>query len=73
VVYDVNGLRDSVKHRITGLVTKPNPEALSRGVVELLTNQNLYHRLQQNAWDWSKQITFDQSYQDFKQITEAIA
>lgn len=73
VVYDADGLRDSVKHGITGLVTKPSPEALSKSIIELLSNQTLYHTLQENGWEWSKRITFDQSYQDFKQIMEGAA
>lgn len=71
VAYDADGQRDSVRHGKTGLITKPNPEALSESIVEILTNHQLYKDLQQRAWEWSKQITFDQSYQDFKRITEA--
>lgn len=73
VVYDADGLRDSVRHGSTGLVTRPTPQSLSKGIVELLSNPTLYHTLQENAWQWSKRITFDQSYQDFKQITEGAA
>lgn len=68
VVYDVSGLRDSVRHNQTGLVTAANPEALGRAAVRLLEDNELYERLRQNAWRWSKELTFEQSYQDFKQI-----
>jgi len=27
-----------------------------------------YERIRRNAWMWSKEITFDKSYEDFKQI-----
>lgn len=71
VVYDADGLRDSVIHKHTGLVTVPSPIALAHAVTQLLTDRGLYEKLQHNAWEWSKQITFDQSYKDFKQILEA--
>ena len=72
VVYDADGLRDSVVHYQTGLVTTRTPAAMAQGIVDLLTDRSLYTKLQQNGWEWSKQITFDQSYKDFKQITEVM-
>jgi len=71
VVYDVDGLRDSVQHNKTGLITSPTPEALADGIIHLLRDQSTYERLQQAAWNWSKQITFDQAYQDFKEVVLA--
>lgn len=74
VVYDVDGLRDSVRHGKTGFVTQPTPGALAHTVVDLLQNKPLYESLREAGWQWSKQITFEQSYQDFKRIVqEAIA
>lgn len=70
VVYDVHGLRDSVKHMKTGLVTAENPAALADGIVTLLHDKKLYKTMQQSGWEWSKTITFDQSYQDFKKIVK---
>lgn len=68
VVYDVSGLRDSVRNDETGLVTAANPQALAQAAVRLLEDANLYERLRERAWQWSKELTFDKSYQDFKQI-----
>jgi len=68
VAYDVDGLRDSVKHKVTGIITDTNPEALAEGIVTILKNQSVYKTLRQAGWEWSKDITFDRSYQDFKQI-----
>jgi glycosyltransferase involved in cell wall biosynthesis len=68
VVYDVDGLRDSVRHNETGLTTAATPEAVADGVVRLLQNPSLYERLRTAAWAWSQQLTFDQSYQDFKTV-----
>lgn len=66
VVYDVPGLRDSVRHKQTGLVTHAEPHALAEGIAELLQNTNTYNRLRHAAWQWSKHITFDNSYADLK-------
>jgi len=71
VVYDVNGLRDSVRHQITGIVTDPTPSSLAHGIVRLLKNEDDYEATRFAAWDWSKTITFDQSYLDFKRAIGA--
>lgn len=73
VVYDVNGLRDSVRHEQTGLVTEQSPMALAYAIVKLLRHPLLYEQVRQGAWEWSKAITFDQSYADFKQVVGAEA
>lgn len=70
VVYDVDGLRDSVRDKITGKVTKPNPMDLAAGVVEVLKNKKQYDRMRQAAWLWSKEITFDKSYKDLKEVVK---
>lgn len=67
IVYDVAGLRDSVKHGTTGLVTAENPVGLADGIVVLLANAQAYESMRHNGWQWSKDITFDQSYKDFKE------
>jgi glycosyltransferase involved in cell wall biosynthesis len=68
VVYDVNGLRDSVRHKQTGIVTPTHPRALAEAIVQTLGQQRWYDQLRHNAWEWSKSITFDQSYKDFKKV-----
>lgn len=68
VVYNIDGLRDSVQHDKTGVVTPERPEALADGIINLLTNPKRYQRLRHAAWEWSRSITFDKSYQDFTQI-----
>jgi len=64
VVYDVDGLRDSVRAD-TGITTAENPAALADGIVALLANRDVYETMRTNAWQWSKKITFDKSYKDF--------
>lgn len=69
VVYNVSGLRDSVRHNETGLVCSNNtPQNLSENIVALLKNKDMYARLQKNAWEWSKSLTPENSYQIFKNI-----
>lgn len=67
VVYNVNGLRDSVRNGVTGIVTDESPAALAYGIVKLIAHPDLYRDVRKAAWEWSKEITFDQSYADFKQ------
>jgi glycosyltransferase involved in cell wall biosynthesis len=65
-VYDVDGLRDSVLHDKTGAVCARNtPAQLASNIVALLSNQSHYQTLQKNAWEWSKQINFEISHQQF--------
>lgn len=65
-VYDVDGLRDSVKHRETGLVTAEKPDSLAGAIITLITDIDLYQKLQFHAHMWSKEINFTNSYKDFK-------
>jgi glycosyltransferase involved in cell wall biosynthesis len=71
VVYDVDGLRDSVRDHRTGLVVPPYTLALAGGIINLFTDRTFYKKVRDAAWRWSQRLTFDQSYQDFKQALEA--
>lgn len=71
VVYDVDGLRDSVQHGQTGIVTTATPAHLARGVTELLGDPSYYDVVRRNAWEWSQDITFDKGYEQFNAILEA--
>lgn len=69
VVYNVDGLRDSVRANNTGLVTAKNtPQSMADSIVKLLTDIPTYHSLRERAYDWSKTITFDRSYQQFLEV-----
>jgi len=66
VVYNVDGLRDAVKNNETGLIYDQNTSSnLSEMIVKLLQNRGLYESLRNNSWEWSKEINFDKSYQQF--------
>ena len=69
VVYDADGLRDSVQDRETGMVTTSNtPEVLAATIERLLVNPTLYDELRSDGWRRSKLVNFRNSYQEFKQV-----
>ena len=59
VVYDVPGLRDAVRNNETGLVVSPTPEAMARGMSDLLADGGRYARIAQEARRWSGTFSFD--------------
>ncbi len=71
VVYDVAGLRDSVRNGRTGVVTAANPAALADGIYQLLDSPAMYEKLRTAAHTWSRHITFDQSYKDLLGVITA--
>jgi glycosyltransferase involved in cell wall biosynthesis len=69
VVFDIHGLRDSVKNNVTGWICEKNtPEGMSTKIQSALQNQITYEKVRLAAWQWSQELTFDRSYQDFKAI-----
>jgi len=63
IVYNADGLRDSVQDQKTGIICQQNtPQNLAQNIIQLLNNQEKYQQLQTNAWEWSKTINFEQSY-----------
>lgn len=66
IAYDVDGLRDSVKNDVTGKIVPPNPEQMSRAISTLLQDKKTYAILRMNGYEWSTEITFDRSYNEFK-------
>lgn len=71
VAYDADGLRDSIRHGDTGLLAPKNqPAELANQIVKLLEDQPAYERLRHNAWHWSRQITFDKCYEDFRKVVQ---
>ncbi len=66
--YNVPGLCDSIQNGKTGLLTKPNPESLASATIKLLSNPKLQKTLSLNGFKWSKEFTFEKTYQSFKKI-----
>lgn len=69
IVYDVDGLRDSVKNGETGVIT-PNGRPIDMGkeIVSLLKDSDRYASLRMAGWSWSKEFTHENSYNDFFRI-----
>jgi len=62
VAYDVPGLRDAIKHNLTGLLASPNtPSQLAHATLALLKNQPLYRRFQTAALRANQQTSFSPS------------
>lgn len=66
IVYDTDGLRDSVKDGITGIISpQGDPTKMGAAIVDALHNNERYESLRTAAWEWSKQFSFENSYQSF--------
>lgn len=60
VCYDVEGLRNAVKHMKTGiLVPAGDIDALSKAIVRLLKDDQLRAKLAKNASEWSTKQSWD--------------
>ncbi len=69
VVYDVDGLRDSVINKVTGCVVDLSASAMAKAATALLKDTTRYATLQKNAHGHSKNVTFKQSYTGFAAAT----
>lgn len=61
VAYDVPGLRDSIRHDKTGLLTRPTPDALADAMLQLWSDPKRYKRLSAGAVAWSSTFSFDRT------------
>ena len=69
IVYNVDGLRDSVRNNQTGVICQQNNISnLAENMISLLNNKEKYTLLRKNAWEWSKEINFEKSYINFISI-----
>lgn len=49
-------------------VIVPTPKSLSNAILHTLQDQKSYETLRHNALTWSKNITFEKQYEDFKKL-----
>ena len=61
IVYNVPGLRDSVRNEETGLIVEPRAVHLCAGMIRLTGDPALYGRLADEAKRWSSTFTFDEA------------
>jgi len=71
VVYNVDGLRDSVKDGLSGVIcAHKTPLNLAQNIISILCNNKKYELLRKYAWQLSKEINFKNSYQDLLSIIQ---
>ncbi len=71
LVYDTDGLRDSVKHGKAGIMSPKNDIVkFSQKIIDVFNMNGHYKDLQKTAWSLSKEINFENSYRDFKQALQ---
>jgi glycosyltransferase involved in cell wall biosynthesis len=70
IVYDVPGLRDSVRNDVTGLVVPAQPRSLSIAMLKFVSDPALAERLSAAAKRWSTMLTFDQTVRDLVRILQ---
>ena len=69
IIYNVDGLRDSVKDETTGIICRKNQvENLAENIFRLYKDRKLYRKLQKNGWLWTKNLTFDASAEEYSRI-----
>jgi glycosyltransferase involved in cell wall biosynthesis len=68
-VYNVDGLRDSVRDGITGVISTASPRDLAESMTKLLQDEALYAKIRTAAHAWSMTITFNRAYGDFTRET----
>ena len=73
VVYNVSGLRDSVKNRRTGIVLEENTsKEMARQAVKLIKNKEEYLRLQKNGLLWVKSLTWEKATKQSLKLIESV-
>jgi len=71
--YNTGGLKDSIRHMETGLLTEENtPECLSREVLRLMIDKPLYKRLSRNAVKWSKKFNWEETAREAWKVIEKV-
>jgi len=66
IAYDIDGLRDSVVDGETGIiVASGDTESLAKSINNITRSDSTYDKIRKNAYEHSKQFTFDNSYTDF--------
>jgi glycosyltransferase involved in cell wall biosynthesis len=71
IVYDVPGLRDSVRHEWTGLVVEPQPDKLSDAMLRVARDASLYGRLVAGARLWSATHSYEDTARAVGRVLEA--
>lgn len=66
--YNVHGLRDSIRDKETGMLTKCNPKSLSDAAIELYNNKELRFLMTENSLNWSKEFSWENTSNLFMDV-----
>jgi glycosyltransferase involved in cell wall biosynthesis len=67
--YDVHGLRDSIRHRETGITIKErSPEAMAQQAIWLLRDSERLFNYSRNALEFAKQFSWDNTADLFQKV-----
>lgn len=73
VVYNVSGLKDSVKDGKTGLVIRENsPQELAKEALELVKDKARYEYFQKNGLRWAKSLTWEKATRQSLDLIERV-
>jgi glycosyltransferase involved in cell wall biosynthesis len=73
VVYNVAGLRDSVKNNITGIVLEENTaKEMARQAIALIKNKKKYEQFQKNCLLWAKSLTWEKATKQSLALLEEV-
>lgn len=73
VVYNVAGLRDSVKNGLTGIVISSNtPKKLAEEAMKLMQDQQKLKEMQENAYEWAKSLTWERATDASTRLIESL-
>ena len=61
VGYDVEGLRDSIISNKTGMLSRPNPQDLSKKIIDLLQDTKKRMTMGKEAYSWSQKFSWEES------------
>lgn len=73
VVYNVAGLRDSVKNNETGIILKENSsKEMAKQAVLLLNEKKKYESFQKNGFLWAKSLTWEKATEESLRLINSI-
>ena len=73
VVYDVPGLRDSVRRNVTGLVCEERaPKGLAKVLVDFFSDEALRGCLGEHGLAWSRSFNWDRTAEEVMEVLEGI-
>lgn len=74
VVYNVSGLRDSVKNGVTGIVLSANtPEVMAKEAIDLIRNKEKYKSMQRNCLTWASSLRWEKFTKQSLELLEIVA